>query len=195
MKSHVVFPGAFYIALLLVPSDSFAQSALACISQQRSCQSSCMDNTSCVRACYNEAQQCIATNGTSAPNSSTPFSDDYRESSRGNAATRNRSSSPRITPNTTPYAAYGMRPGEYPPITDCLTWTNINGDFGLVSRITNFCGEPLEANWVDVKGGMNMITVGANGRYEGGAPVQRLWACRKNDGVRLIDSTTAACRQ
>lgn len=61
------------------------------------------------------------------------------------------------------------------------------------SRIVNVCNFDVEAHWQDPKGGMNSWTIPANGHYNGGNLVEKIWACEKNDSLKRNPDGTAYC--
>src|SRR5262245_54163606 len=57
------------------------------------------------------------------------------------------------------------------------SWTNCLHYDGSENKISNSCDDPVEAYWRDTRGGRNQVTIRAYGYYQGGAPVEEMYAC------------------
>ncbi len=83
---------------------------------------------------------------------------------------------------------------EYEPIEDCLASRNGHDQSGEISSITNRCNRSLEAIWIDTKGGQNSVTISPGHSYTGGDPVKLLWACEKNDSIKITGRMAVCLR-
>ncbi len=103
---------------------------------------------------------------------------------------------PRVQPGPQPsvLGASAADGREYEPIEDCLAAQTGHDQSGDISTITNRCDRSLEAIWIDTKGSQNLVTISPGHSYAGGDPVKLLWACEKNDSIKITGRTAVCLR-
>lgn len=175
----------FCVTLATGPAAK-AQSALACLAQQRSCQDSCGNDRTCVRGCFNEAQACINDNKGESSSRDREFERESDEEDDEEYSQR----APRPSPRTPSAQSTPARPTSVDkPRTstgrDCVevtqkpsvraastpeNATSCDGTFctqiRYVFEATNICNVPMNVRWTcppNTSG--NLITLSSGRSY------------------------------
>jgi hypothetical protein len=186
MRSARTLKLCLALLLFLSTTGTALADSFSCLATQSQCQRGCGNDRTCVRSCYEEAQECI--NGSSS-RSSSRYEDDDSDTDDEEDAPSYSSRTYRVpapTQSTRSSSPSAKASNDYPP-ADCV---RVSTNQYNEQELRNICNFDIEAHWRDTKGGWNSWSIPAGRAYVGGSRAVRAYACVKND---YLDKNTMMC--